>query len=64
MKLSQMTLPVVCLARTRRIRTVPLVLSLFLLCASQGKAQTSSAAFLRTDTSTQGNWHGAYGADG
>ena len=25
---------------------------------------TSTAAFLRTDTTTQGNWHGAYGADG
>jgi hypothetical protein len=28
-------------------------------------AQTSaSATFVRTDTTTQGNWHGAYGADG
>ena len=25
---------------------------------------TSSAAFLRTDTTTQGNWHGTYGSDG
>ncbi|MGC2814472.1 MAG: Ig-like domain-containing protein, partial [Candidatus Acidiferrum sp.] len=25
---------------------------------------SSSAAFLRTDTTTQGNWHGTYGSDG
>jgi hypothetical protein len=27
-------------------------------------ALTSSASFLGTDTTTQGSWHGAYGADG
>ena len=29
-----------------------------------GKPSVTSATFLGTDTTTQGNWHGVYGADG
>jgi IPT/TIG domain/Glucodextranase, domain B/Bacterial Ig-like domain (group 2) len=29
-----------------------------------GSSVSSSASFVRSDTTTQGNWHGAYGADG
>ena len=38
------------------------VLSFFF--PSHVQAQSGSATFVRTDTTTQGNWHGAYGADG
>ncbi|HKV40720.1 MAG TPA: hypothetical protein VJX67_16020 [Blastocatellia bacterium] len=34
------------------------------LCAIEGKAQVASAIFVRIDEASQGNWHGAYGADG
>jgi len=37
---------------------------LSLLIVGQANAQTNSATFVRSDTTTQGNWHGAYGADG
>lgn len=45
---------------------VPMLgLLLFLLAPNRAAAQNPNAAtFLRSDTSTQGNWHGAYGADG
>jgi hypothetical protein len=31
---------------------------------SSGSLGSSSASFIRMDTTTQGNWHGTYGADG
>lgn len=44
----------------------PLIFSfaILILSSSLTNAQTNSATFVRTDTATQGNWHGAYGADG
>lgn len=35
-----------------------------LLVVSQASAQSNSATFVRADSATQGNWHGAYGSDG
>jgi hypothetical protein len=34
------------------------------LCPLTGGAASAAATFVNTDTSTQGNWHGVYGADG
>ena len=31
---------------------------------NMGGGGTATAAYVRTDTTTQGNWHGAYGSDG
>jgi len=50
-------------------RIMAVVLGLFVFsiiwAPPEASAQTSNAAsFLRSDTTTQGNWHGAYGADG
>ncbi len=50
-----------------RIMSMALGLFLFsvLWVSPEVSAQTPNAAsFLRTDTTTQGNWHGTYGADG
>jgi hypothetical protein len=58
-------LPRIVLMRTRSaylVLTLGSLLSLF--CSGQVQAQASSASFVRTDTTTAGNWHGAYGADG
>src|SRR5271165_1432359 len=52
----------------RSFACVSIVLASLLLSAQAAKAQggppPNSATFLRTDTTTLGNWHAAYGADG
>ncbi|MGA2720108.1 MAG: hypothetical protein ABSF78_14200, partial [Candidatus Acidiferrales bacterium] len=48
-------------------RPYGMALAFVLLCSSLlfvRPAAASTATFLRTDNTTQGNWHGVYGADG